>query len=81
MCDKRAGFYVIILKKTWGEKYPMNRLYRKNELMFSIIWIIIYVVGFSLADNFSNVIGIEKIITVILGIALSGILFFSFCPL
>lgn len=53
----------------------MNQLYRKNELLFSIIWIVIYVVGFSLADNFSSVIGIEKIITVIFGIGLSGILF------
>lgn len=40
----------------------MYRLYKKNELNFSLIWIISYVVLFSVADSFSASLGTEKII-------------------
>ena len=40
----------------------MYRLYKKNELNFSLIWIIAYVVLLSVAENFSASLGIEKII-------------------
>ena len=53
----------------------MNRLYKKNELLFAIVWIAIYVVGLSAADNISKTLGMEKIITVIVSILLSAILF------
>lgn len=42
----------------------MIRLYRKNELAFSLIWIALYVVLFSLADNLSLELGTAKIVTV-----------------
>lgn len=42
----------------------MYRLYEKNKLHFSLVWIIAYVVLFSLADNFSVSLGFEKLITV-----------------
>lgn len=42
----------------------MNKLYAKNELSFSLIWIALYVVLLSVADNLSELIGISKIITV-----------------
>lgn len=41
----------------------MNQLYKKNELNFSLLWIALYVILFSLADNISTSLGIEKIIT------------------
>lgn len=41
----------------------MKRLYVKNELLFSLFWIIAYVVLFSTADNISIILGITKIIT------------------
>ncbi|GFI16803.1 hypothetical protein IMSAGC009_01970 [Lachnospiraceae bacterium] len=41
----------------------MYRLYKKNELSFSLVWIIAYVVSFSLADSISASLGILKIIT------------------
>jgi len=41
----------------------MYRLYKKNELNFSLVLIISYVALFSIADNFSASLGIEKIIT------------------
>lgn len=49
----------------------MLRLYKKNLLSFSLVWIGIYVVGLSLADGFSEKLGIAKIITAPLGIVLS----------
>ncbi len=52
----------------------MNQLYKKNEIMFAIIWIIVYVVGLSTADNVSSMIGVEKSVTTILCIVLTSVL-------
>jgi membrane protease YdiL (CAAX protease family) len=41
----------------------MEKLYRKNELAFSLLWIVLYVVLFSIADAISGSIGVVKIIT------------------
>ena len=41
----------------------MQKLYRKSEIWFAIIWIIVYVVGTGLADGLSEQIGVEKGIT------------------
>ena len=49
----------------------MDKLYQKNELTFAIIWIVIYVVAMSLADMFSAMIGIEKVLTAPLAIVIS----------
>lgn len=38
----------------------MYKLYEKNELRFSLLLIIFYVVGISLAENLSKMIGVEK---------------------
>ena len=40
----------------------MYRLYKKNELNFSLVWIITYVILFSVSDSFSVSIGVEKIV-------------------
>ncbi len=52
----------------------MKKLYEKNQVTFAIIWIVIYVAGLSLADSISASIGIQKIITVPLCIALTSVL-------
>ena len=52
----------------------MKNLYRKEPIWFAVLWIVIYVVGFSAADEISENIGIPKLITVILGLLLSVIL-------
>jgi len=52
----------------------MKNLYRKEPIWFAVLWIVIYVVGFSAADGISESIGIPKLITVILGLVLSFIL-------
>ncbi len=54
----------------------MKKLYEKNEVTFAIIWIVIYVVGLSLADNFSAEIGIQKIISLPLCLILMFVLIF-----
>jgi len=54
----------------------MNRLYQKHELLFAIIWIIIYVVALSMGDSLSADVGVEKSITVIVGGVLTAILAF-----
>lgn len=49
----------------------MNKLYKNDELWFSIVFIIIYVLGASLCDTISMAIGIDKIITLPFLIALT----------
>ena len=46
----------------------MKRLYEKNELTFALVWIAIYVVGFSIADSLSEAIGVEKLVTALVGL-------------
>lgn len=41
----------------------MYRLYKKDEVKFSLVWIIAYVVLLSVAENLSGSLGFEKIIT------------------
>ncbi|MBQ3132513.1 MAG: CPBP family intramembrane metalloprotease [Clostridia bacterium] len=52
----------------------MRQLYHKEPIWFAVLWIVIYVIGFSTADGFSESIGTPKLITVILGIVLVLIL-------
>lgn len=49
----------------------MNRLYEKNGTLFAIIWIIVYVIGLSLADNLSIELGIEKSISLALCVVMT----------
>lgn len=48
----------------------MKRLYETNELTFALIWIGVYVVLFSLGDVLSAQLGIEKLVTAIIGAVL-----------
>ena len=54
----------------------MNKLYNKSELGFSIIFIVIYIVGASLCDMLSDVVKISKIFTFLFLFVLSMFLFF-----
>lgn len=42
----------------------MNKLYKKSEIWFAVSWIIVYVVGASIADELSRLVGIEKVFSV-----------------
>lgn len=52
----------------------LNRIFRKNEVLFAILWIVAYVVLVSAADNLSVEMGVEKLITVPVCGLLTGIL-------
>ena len=52
----------------------MNKLYKKNELTFAILWIVLYVVLFSVAENVSGDLGIPKVINVPLGLVMTAVL-------
>ena len=54
----------------------IKKFYDKNELAFSIIWIVAYCVLASSGDNLSDALGISKVITLPILIILSFILFF-----
>lgn len=53
----------------------MYRLYKKNVMNFSLMWIIAYVVLFSAADNFSVSLGFKKIITAPVSIIFALLIF------
>ena len=53
----------------------IRKFYDKNELVFSIIWIIAYCVLASIGDNLSDALGISKVITLPILLVLSAILF------
>lgn len=53
----------------------MKKLYDKNELSFALLWIGIYVVLISAADNFSKSLGVERLLTAPACIALTLILY------
>ena len=54
----------------------MNKLFKKSEMSFAVMWIVAYVVLSSLADMFSENIGICKSATAVLHVVMSLILFF-----
>lgn len=54
----------------------MNKLYNKSELWFSIIFIVVYIVGASLCDALSDAVKISKIFTFFFMLSLSLFLFF-----
>lgn len=53
----------------------MKKLYDKNELTFSILWIVAYVVLLSMADDFSKSMGFQKIVTAPVCVFLTLVLF------
>lgn len=54
----------------------LKKLYEKSEIWFAAAWIIAYVVLASAGDNISEAVGISKIVTLPILIALSLVLYF-----
>ena len=54
----------------------LKKLYEKSEIWFAVAWIIAYVVLASAGDNVSAELGIDKIVTLPILIAMSAILYF-----
>jgi len=53
----------------------MKKLFEKDEIGFALIWIGIYVAGFSCADMISEAMGMPKLLTVLYGLVLSVCLY------
>ncbi len=53
----------------------MKKLYEKSEMWFAVIWIIVYVVSLSMADDYSEALGFQKIITAPLCVILTLVIF------
>lgn len=53
----------------------MKKLFQKDEVWFAVIWIVAYVVLFSVADGLSDAIGIPKLITVAVGLIMTAVLY------
>ena len=53
----------------------MNKLYNKSELCFSILFIIIYIVGASICDTLSDMVHITQVFTFVYILSLSIFLF------
>ena len=58
-----------------SEGKAMKKIYDKDEVNFTLIWIGIYVVLFSVAENLSTAIGIQKIVTAPVSLLLAVIMF------
>ena len=52
----------------------MTKIYKKSEITFAILWIVLYVVLSSLADQLSESVGIVKSVTAVLHVVMSLIL-------
>ena len=58
------------------EQEMLKKLYERSEIWFAAAWIIAYVVLASIGDNISTDLGVGKIVTLPILIAMSGILYF-----
>lgn len=54
----------------------MNKLYEKNGILFAIIWIVVYVVGLSTADNISIELGVEKSVSAALCLIMTAVILY-----
>ncbi|MBQ4037090.1 MAG: CPBP family intramembrane metalloprotease [Clostridia bacterium] len=52
----------------------LKKLYHKSPLAFAILWIVAYCVLMSVGDGLSEMLGVEKLITLIIGLLLSAVL-------
>ncbi len=52
----------------------MKKLYEKNELTFSIVWIVLYCVLMSVGDNLSAEVGINSVISLPVALLMSAVL-------
>lgn len=54
----------------------IKKLYDKSEIWFAVVWIITYVALVSVGDNLSASVGVKKIVTLPILVALSMIMYF-----
>ena len=52
----------------------MKKLYEKSKIAFAVTWIIAYCIFMSAGDALSAILGVEKSVTLVIGIGLSAVL-------
>ena len=52
----------------------LKKLYDKSKIWFAVLWIIVYCVLMSVGDSLSTMVGVEKAVTLAVGLLLSAIL-------
>ncbi|MDD3213289.1 MAG: CPBP family intramembrane metalloprotease [Eubacteriales bacterium] len=53
----------------------MEKLFKRNQLHFALVWIVLYVIVFSLTDSASEALGVQGCVTMPLSLLLSAFLF------
>ena len=53
----------------------LKKLYDKSQLAFALVWIGAYCVLFSVGDNLSAALGVEKSVTLLVGLVMTALLF------
>ena len=53
----------------------LKKLFDRDQIWFAVLWIVVYVFGFGNADMLSETIGVPKLLTVLLGLVLSAVLY------
>ena len=53
----------------------LKRLYDKNAVLFAVLWIVAYCVLMSVGDMLSELVGVEKAVTLPIALLLSTALF------
>ncbi len=48
----------------------MNKLFKKSEITFAVLWITVYIIGTGITDALSKMLGIEKLVTLVFYILL-----------
>lgn len=71
---KDNGCFQAFLFRRKRRDDKMNKIYKKNEVNFAIICIVIYVVGTSIAESVAQTIGIVKLPSMIFHLGFTGVL-------
>lgn len=81
------AFCAALLRRGWGfvlrngikERVTLKKCHQKSELTFAILWIVAYVVLFSLADGLSEATGIPKLYTMFVSLVMAAVLLGFIC--
>lgn len=68
------GALFSVINELAKENLTMNKIYKKNEVTFAIICIVIYVVGSSIMESVAESIGIDKLPSMIFHIVYTAVL-------
>lgn len=75
--EKTEICYIIYLTRD-GDRYIMKKLYDKSKIWFSVVCIIVYCLLMSAGDSLSALVGVEKSVTLGVGLLLCAVLLLFF---